>query len=952
MECPSEEVVLEYVEHALDPRRADELRAHLADCAECVSVVAAALEATPPEVATRKQALEQSAGASSGSAGGGRAGLIDGGEPLRLDGGGRVGRYIILSVLGAGNMGVVYSAHDPELGRRVALKLLRPLPEREGNDRDALLKEARAMALLSHPNVVQVYDAGSFGEQIFIAMELVEGSNLRDWLASGARGWREILALFLDAGRGLAAAHAAGLVHRDFKPDNVLVGDDGRAMITDFGLARFQPAAEQNAPALAIDASAKAAAAAPGGVALPAQSGSALTPAGAIPGTPAYMAPEQMDGAPAGAASDLFAYCVALFEALYGVRPFAGRTAFELRASIRAGEVREAPREKRVPGWLHRLVVGGLAADPAARPRSMQALLQGLKADPVRRRLRILGGAALALTAIGIGVLLHWAAAARAASCASEAAIVETAWNASRREAMRARFAESGVPYASGAFAGASSLLDKYARDWSAMRTASCEATRVDREQPEETFALRAACLDRLRGELAAMTDLFLHADKKIIDHAVSAARTLGDLDACANVTALAAPVPPPRDPAIKARLDAAMNKVVRADAQRRAGVDNKATVAMAAPALEELRAIGHAPSLAYAESVLGRVQGRLGDQEAARSLCEAALFDGTRGRDEKQVLSALRCLTPTFAYHLGRIDEGLLFTQLALATIEGFDNSASDVVEVKRVRSAIYLATGRLDEALDDERAAIAALEATRGKDCAVCLEWRSNLGQVLISQGRIEEARATFAAVLPPIEKLVGKGHPETLPVTTNLSWTLLVLGRVGEAAPLIEAMAKSYVTVYGEKHINTGIALTNLGELRLAQGRPEEGLEVERQAIAVFEPISPEHPALAEPLTQAGLALVALGRAEESLPLFERALAIAKQASAPTDLARIQFGLARGLLALRRDPERAAELAAAGRKAFADAAAHYGGENARLAEELAPPLDEGPASKPELR
>ncbi len=654
------------------------------------------------------------------------------------------------------------------------------------------------------------------------------------------------------------------------------------------------------------------------------------------------MAPEQIEGAPASAASDLFAYCTALFEALHGARPFSGRTAFELRTAIRAGRIREAPRDKRVPGWLHKLVVSGLAAEPAARPPSMEALLAGLRADPVRKRLRLLGAMGLLLAATGAGVLLHWAAAARAASCASEAAIVATAWNPSRREAMRARFAQSGLPYSGEAFAAASALLDRYARDWSAMRTASCEATRVRREQPEETFALRAACLDRVRSELGALTDLFLRADKKIIDHAVAAAGALGGIDACANVTALAAPVPPPRDPALKARLDAALSKIVEAEAQRRAGVDNKATLALATPALEEIRAIGHPPSMAYAEQVLGRVQGRLGNQEAIRGLCEAALFDGTRGRDTHQVLSALRCLVPLFAHHLGRIDEGLLFSQLALATIEGFDNRANDIVDVKRVRAAVFLQAGRLDEALADEREAIAALERQYGASCAVCLEWRSNLGQVLIAQGRIEEARATFAALLPAIEKLVGVGHPETLPVKTNLGSTLLILGRLDEAAPLVEAMPKEFAAAFGEHGLNFALALTNLGELRLARGQLAEGQEIEDRAIAIIQAISPQHPALAEPLTQSGLARVALGRAEESLPLFERALAIAKDGSAPTNLARIQFGLARALLALRRDPARAGELVLAGRKAFADAAAHWGGENARLGDELAPALD----------
>ncbi len=537
------------------------------------------------------------------------------------------------------------------------------------------------------------------------------------------------------------------------------------------------------------------------------------------------MAPEQLDGAPASAASDLFSFCVALYEALHGVRPFEGRTVFALRAAIRKGAVRAPTREEHVPDWLHRLVLSGLRDAPAARP-SMELFLAGLQADPQRTRRRLLGAALLVLLAAGAGVLLQRAASARAASCAGEAAIIESAWSPARREAMRARFAQSGLPYAGASFAAASGTLDRYAHDWGAMRTASCEATRVRREQPAETFALRAACLDRLRSELGALTELFLRADEKIIEHAAGAASELGGLDACANVTALAAPLPPPRDPAIKARLDAALARIDEAEAAGRAGVITKATLAKAAPALEEIRAAGHPPSLAYAENTLGSVASHTGDHERGRELCEAALYDATRGRDTPQVINALKCLTHTVGQFLGRTDEGLRYSQLALATIEGSDNSESDIVDVKRVRAVVLLNAGRLDEALVDLRAGVLALEKRQGANCATCLEWRSNVGLVLASQGRIEEARATFAAVLPVMEQMVGVGHPETLLAKSNLGSMLLTLGRVDEAAPVIEAMPKELGALYGENNLYFAQALTNLGELRIARGSSPRG------------------------------------------------------------------------------------------------------------------------------
>ncbi len=239
----------------------------------------------------------------------------------RIGAGMMVGRYRLLTAIGRGGFGVVFEAVDTELGRRIALKLLGS--QRRGEAAEArLMREAQAMARLSHPNVITVYDVGSFDGGVFIAMELVDGGTLAGWLAQ-PRPWRRVVELFLRAGRGLAAAHRAGLVHRDFKPENVLVGRDEQVRVTDFGVARMTDAAGD-------------AGAATGGDARVAPS---LTRSGALLGTPAYMAPEQMDGAGSDARADLFSFCVALWEALYGARPFRGATVEELRAAIAVGRL-------------------------------------------------------------------------------------------------------------------------------------------------------------------------------------------------------------------------------------------------------------------------------------------------------------------------------------------------------------------------------------------------------------------------------------------------------------------------------------------------------------------------------------------------------------------------------------------------------------------------------------
>jgi len=318
--------------------------------------------------------------------------------------GSTIGRYLVISRVGEGGMGVVFAAYDPQLDRRVALKLLRPRGRDLARARRRLQREAQALAKLDHPNVVAVHDVGIHAEQLFIAMEFVEGQTLGEWMATSpatssgsvdagraaarVRPWREVLKVFGQAGRGLAAAHEAGLVHRDFKPDNVMLSEGGRVRVMDFGVARIddEPTSDVTEHG--------------------AQVGS-LTQTGAILGTPAYMSLEQFFGRTVDARSDQFSFCVALYEALYGERPFDGETIGSLVAARVEGVVRGPGRSGSVPGWVRAVVVRGLSSQPEKRFESMQALLDALAADPVARR-RQLGlrlGLGLALGASGWGVI-------------------------------------------------------------------------------------------------------------------------------------------------------------------------------------------------------------------------------------------------------------------------------------------------------------------------------------------------------------------------------------------------------------------------------------------------------------------------------------------------------------------------------------------------------------------
>ena len=321
---------------------------------------------------------------------------------------GAVGRYLVERELGAGGMGLVYAAYDPELGRKVAIKLVRPeasgrMDARQGRAR--LLREAHAMAQLTHPNVIAIHDVGTFQDRVFIAMEYVEGSTLTDWLAAERRTWPDIVNMFVQAGRGLAAAHAKSILHRDFKPDNVWVGEDGRARVLDFGLARAwrtEPEKENQSP----DAQPSDGKRASPSIAM---LGAPVTEPGRFLGTPPYTAPEQLTGELGDARTDQFSFCVALYQALYGELPFTGESFAALLEDMKRRRIKEPPKSSRVPSWLRRVLLRGLSPERADRYESMARLLDELAPRPSLLWRRIVVSSALMVSAAALLLgLIEW----------------------------------------------------------------------------------------------------------------------------------------------------------------------------------------------------------------------------------------------------------------------------------------------------------------------------------------------------------------------------------------------------------------------------------------------------------------------------------------------------------------------------------------------------------------
>jgi predicted Ser/Thr protein kinase len=414
-----------------------------------------------------------------------------------LERGAVVGRYVLLAPVGAGGMGLVFAAHDPELDRKVALKVLRSDVPRTGasEGRRKLLREAQALARLAHPNVVSVHDVGVHEGRSFIAMEFIVGQTLRQWLDRRPRSEREVIDVFLAAGRGLAAAHAAGVVHGDVKPHNVLIADDGRVLVTDFGLARLLDTA---APASAFEETA-------GRVSTDALAMTA-TDLGEAAGTPAYMAPEQFADAPNGgatAASDQFGFAVALWEGLAGRRPFQGDSLPALVAAMMSGRIDDASAAK-IPRWLRPALRRALAANPALRHASLDPLLAAMASDPrrVRRRLAIVGGVA----AIGLAGAATWWWSRYSAhqACAEQAETIAGLVDEGSQARIRAAFVDTGSAIATEAADEAERALSEYAGTWSNASRANCDA-HVDGDRSDADFARAQSCLDDAR---VALTEL------------------------------------------------------------------------------------------------------------------------------------------------------------------------------------------------------------------------------------------------------------------------------------------------------------------------------------------------------------------------------------------------------------------------------------------------------------
>ena len=790
-----------------------------------------------------------------------------------LEQGSRVARYVLLERLGSGGMGEIYAAYDPELDRRIALKLMRAdvlstIGTRSG--RVSLLAEAKALARLNHPNVVAVHDVGEVGEEIFIAMELVEGEVLRDWLAERRRSPAEILQVFKMAGQGLAAAHAVGLVHRDFKPLNVIVGRDGRARVVDFGLARAAATeARQMAPALPTSA---------------AELGEQTKHA--ISGTPGYMAPEQLRREQTDARTDQFSFAVSLYEALHGTRPFAAdSTPAGLLQAIERGPA-PPPARSAVPGWIHALLARALSFEREARFSSMEALLEALEQDPIVRRRQRWRVAVAALAAVGIVAGAVVARSSAQQRCAPPGSRWSGIWDDTRRTAVRQAIDRTGKPFARAAADAVERALDRYRADWLSMHQASCLAT-LDGAQPRDVLDLRAECLDRRLTYLRALVDHLAVADATTVQNAARAVEDLQPLSTCADEQALRAGAAWPLQPSRRREVEAARAEVDRAYTLYTVG-SMTASMEVATAAASRAEATGYKPLVAEAQWLLAQLHGRRSDFAQGVAAAHRA---AVAAQESGQMELVVQAWTDVVFQDSSRGEDASLWSAYVEALLPRLSGDTRKYrARLRRAQAVMATNARQHQRALALAREALAIAEQLPGRSPEV----DRSLGTVAYTAwylGDLDTAAAAHERAAELALRVDGADHPRRGGHLLNLAGILLERGDWEES---LRQVAE------GESVFKKGFSADSPWLITAAQYRATAlaHLEVERDASLGAESLARSQLRAVElsggdaaqvssvMATLAGI-LRLQGRCREALPVLQRALdALAPQAASVED------------------------------------------------------------------
>ena len=845
--CLDESTVLAFLGGTLLPAARSVVEAHVAACTACADLITWA--GADQESSTMRLPGHE-------------------GRPFvgQLHPGARVGRYQILGAVGRGGMGEVYAAYHPDLRSPHRLKVVQGFGGDTGERRARLLREARAIARLSHPNVVTVHDAGTFGDRVFIAMELVDGRTIDQWLRAERRTWQEILDVFIAAGRGLAAAHAADVIHRDFKPQNVMIAKTGSVHVMDFGLARVALEPASDAPTASEDE--------------PTQRIGTLTKTGAAVGTPAYMSPEQFRREQADARSDQFSFCVALYEALFGTRPAAAHA----DTSSAAVEASKLSPGTSAPGWLRSIVLCGASVDREQRYRSIADLLAALERGRARFRRR------LSLVAVGFAALLLSAGAWRLAHgnrflCVVPRERIAAAWATDdaadpRRQSIHRAFATSGRATARRVRDRLSTVLDKYMNAWRVMYLQTCEATQVHGEQSAEVLDLRMSCLRDHLDQVRALTDALVTADGAVVSRAVAAAQDLAPVSRCADVALLRSAVPLPRDQRTLREVQRLRRSL--SEVQTLMDLGDAAAAARRSRALRpEVEATGYKPLLAALLNLIGDAAVMIDDDPSkSEATLREAMVAAEASRDDLAAAKAASIIVYVVGYRLGRQQEAEFWAALAHAILDRIGGDQA------RVRAWVHV-----------------------------------NLAGAKARTGDFEAARVLTEKSVLLKEHSLGREHPDVAISLSNLAYFLAAGGQPAEALVAADRAVGILIAHSDPEAFSLAIAYSNQGDALNALGRYADAEKAYDIALKILaKNVGTMNTELAFPLHGLGATKLNQGAADMAVRLFENALRIRQQPhSDPLLAADTAFGLARALWISGGDRRKARSLAATALDAY---------------------------------
>lgn len=868
MSCPTASQIWCFVEQALSPSDIVAVEEHLDGCATCRALLVSIAKGLASNALPRDEA----AGANDG----GQVGA-DSNELLPvLKVGSAIGdRYVVVDLIGIGGMGRVYSAYDKVLDRKVAIKFSR---RERHDDAERMLREAKTLARLNHPNVVIVYDVGSIQDQTYIAMEYVEGNTLRTWVSKDRPSIQSIVEVFLYAAEGLAAAHAAGLVHRDFKPENVLIGKDARVRVNDFGLAR---------PFL-----------------LEADNGGELVQAGEteqtspklphisthLEGTPLYTAPERFDGRSADARSDQFAFCVSMYEALYGEHPFSFKSLTELPAVLKKGQVRQAPRGGRVPTRLRSILLRGLSPDPASRFGSMKMLMAALRS--YRRRLQLLRIAVPLASILIVVVVIGYTrrSAADIPVCQGAERNFEGIWDEPRKNAIQSAFMATNLPYAESSWKLVQETFDRQTARWIAIHRELCLATHVHREQSENVFDRQSACLQGQLIPLRALSQALAGVNKEGIAATYKALERLQDPSMCKSVEVYRDDIVPYRSESMQVMGEAIRVRLAKANALFELGRGEEIG--------DELQQCEHeASELSYSpvQAEVGMLRARvLRDKKPPseiQKLLEDALVAAEAGRHERVTLQLWLELASMSIWRSARYDDAGQQLKHAEAYLQRLDGPQQRL-ELLRLRAALYRGESRIPEAVAAAEQAVRHAEISFGANSLQSASALKELGINLHLSQSAEASRVAMRKSIEIMEKILGTRHPSLSTMLANYGHILL------EQDPehpqeAIEVFRRAVATTQGMTGLRPAIALSALAYALIAAKEYEEGLRLLEQAMAAYDPLVPPHyPDRALDQSYRGVALMGLRRHDEACRAFVQAMKLATASpSANTFVPRIK-------------------------------------------------------------